>query len=57
MLLGRGFGPFLLGHRCQALDPLDVQSQAFIHPTAIIRIGPVKDSSLSQLDAFWAPPR
>jgi hypothetical protein len=55
MLLGRGFSPFLLGHRYQALDLLDVQSQAFSHPTAIIRIGLVKHGSLPQLDAFLGP--
>jgi len=55
MLFGRGFGPFLLGHRCQALELVDVQSQAFGHPTAIIRIGLVKHGGLSQLDAFWGP--
>jgi hypothetical protein len=55
MLLGRSFGPFLLAHPCQALDLLDVRSQAFSHPTAIIRIGLVKYGSLSQLHALLGP--
>ena len=55
MLLGRGFGLFLLGHRRQALDFLDVQSQAFSHATAIIRIGLVKHGGLPQLNAFLGP--
>ena len=55
MSLGRGFSPFLLGHRCQALDFLDIQSQAFSHATAIIWIGLVKHSGLPQLDAFLGP--
>jgi hypothetical protein len=55
MSLGRGFGPFLLGHCCQALDFLDVQPQTFSHAAAIIRIGLVKHGGLPQLNAFLGP--